>query len=121
MPASAVDWFVAAGMKCGDGSRDKPFYDPWLAIRCAGPGDVIHIAAGAYFGRYDRSSWIVDCPQLTIRGGYSKDFSKRSPWQTPSVFAAFHGYESTRENNLFAGRGDHSRSEEHTSELQSLR
>jgi hypothetical protein len=108
MPASAVDWFVAAGMKCGDGSRDKPFHDPWLAIRWAGPGDVIHIAAGAYFGRYDRSSWIVDCPQLTIRGGYSRDFSKRSPWQTPSVLAAFHGYESTRENNLFAGRGDHS-------------
>lgn len=108
MPDSTADWFVAAVARFGDGSRDKPFHDPWLAIRAAGPGDVIHIAAGTYFGRYDRSSWIVDCPDLTIRGGYSLDFSKREPWRTPSVFAAFQGYESARENNLIGGRGDHS-------------
>ncbi|MGC1299594.1 MAG: hypothetical protein WA869_31590, partial [Alloacidobacterium sp.] len=108
MPDLTVDWFVAAAARFGNGSRDKPFHDPWLAIRAAGPGDVIHIAAGTYFGRYDRSSWIVECPDLTIRGGYSLDFSKREPWRTPSVFAAFQGYESTRENNLIGGRGDHS-------------
>jgi hypothetical protein len=107
-PTSTVDWFVAAGAKLGDGSRDKPFHDPWLAIRSAGPGDVIHIAAGTYFGRYDRSSWIVDCPNLTIRGGYSRDFSKRTPWVTPSIFAVFPDYETTRENNLITGHDDHS-------------
>ena len=103
-----TDWFVAAGAKHGDGSREKPFHDPWLALFRASPGDIIHVAAGTYFGRYDRASWIIDCPNLTIRGGYSPDFSRRTPWQTPSVFAVFPGYEVARENNLFAGRSDHS-------------
>jgi len=100
-------WFVAPGTTAGDGSREKPFHDLWLALRSAGPGDVIHVAAGTYFGRYDRSSWIVDCPNLTIRGGYSRDFSTRAPWQTPSVFAVFHDYEYVRENNLITGHQDH--------------
>src|SRR6185436_17475754 len=107
-PDEAADWFVAAGAAGGDGSRDKPFHDPWLALYHAGPGDVIHIAAGIYYGRYDRSSWVIDCPNLTIRGGYSRDFSKRAPWQTPSVFAALPECEAVRENNVLAGRGDHS-------------
>lgn len=108
LPNLPTDWFASEGAKFGDGSRGKPFHDPWLAIRSAGPGDVIHIAAGTYFGRYDRSSWIVDCPKLTIRGGYNSDFTQRTPWRTPSIFAAFQGYEAVREINLIGGRGDHS-------------
>ncbi len=107
MPSSN-NWFVAAGVNSGDGSRLKPFHDPWLAFRSAAPGDIIHIAAGTYFGRYDRSSWVINCPDLTVRGGYNNDFSKRTPWQTPSVFAAFSGYEYVRENNLLSGRDEHS-------------
>lgn len=103
------DWFVAAAAGArGDGSRDKPFHDPWLAFRRAEPGDTIHIATGTYFGRFDRSSWIIDCPGLTIRGGYSRDFTTRTPWKTPSILAFYSGYEYTRENNLIAGRGNHS-------------
>ena len=75
MPDTKTDWFVAAGAKSGDGSLDKPFHDPWLAFYCAAAGDVIHIAAGTYFGRYDRSSWVIDRPNLTVRGGYNRDFS----------------------------------------------
>jgi len=108
MAASGADWFVAADARLGDGSREKPFHDPWLAIRSAGPGDVIHVAAGAYYGRYDRSSWVIDCPDLTILGGYSRDFTTRTPWKKPSVFSFFSGYEATRESNIIAGRGDHS-------------
>ena len=108
MPNLTTDWFVASDAKSGNGSREKPFHDPWLAFRAAGPGDVIHIAVGTYFGRYDRSSWVVNCPRLTIRGGYNRDFTKRTPWQTPSVFAAFPGYEYVRENNLISSNTDHS-------------
>jgi hypothetical protein len=107
MSNSRNDWYVAADAKSGDGSREKPFHDPWLALRSAGPGDVVHIASGTYFGRYDRSSWVIDAPNLTVRGGYNREFSQRKPWQTPSVFAVFPDYESTRESNLISGRADH--------------
>ena len=104
-----VDWFVAAdGGAHGNGSRERPFHDPWLAFRRAEPGDTIHIAAGTYFGRFDRSSWMVECPNLTVLGSYSKDFSTRAPWKTPSVFSCYYGYEYARENNLISGGGDHS-------------
>lgn len=102
-----MDWFVSAEAKAGNGTREKPFHDPWLAFRAAGPGDSIHIAAGTYFGRYDRSSWLIDSPQLTVLGGYSRDFSRRMPWQTPTVFAAYPDYEYARENNMIAGGGNH--------------
>ena len=107
MAGSNIDWFVRADVRAGDGSRAAPFHDPWLAFRAASPGDVVHIAAGTYFGRYDRSSWLIDCPKLTVRGGYNADFSQRTPWQTPSVFAVFPGYEYPRENSLLSGGSDH--------------
>ena len=108
MAAETRDWFVACDAGLGDGSREKPFRDLWLALRSVEPGDAIHIAAGTDFGRYDRSSWIVDCPKLTIKGGYSLDFSQRTPWRTSSVFAVFPGYEGSRETNLLSDRGDSS-------------
>ena len=108
MPQNS-DWFVAPdGRPNGDGSSENPFHDPWLAFRRAQPGDSIHVAAGTYFGQFDRSSWIIDCPNVTVRGGYSRDFTVRNPWKTPSVLACYSGYESTRENNLIAGRDTHS-------------
>lgn len=106
--ANNVDWFVAATGVRGDGSRERPFHDPWVAFRRAEPGDSIHIAVGVYCGRFDRSSWIIECPNLTVLGGYSSDFKTRTPWATPSVFACYPGYEYARENNLIAGREDHS-------------
>jgi hypothetical protein len=105
MPAQGADWFVAAG-SFGDGSRENPFHDPWQAMRSASPGDVIHVAAGTYFGRYDRSSWVIDCPNLTILGGYSRDFITRTPWKTPSVLAIFSECEAVRENNMFGWQGE---------------
>jgi hypothetical protein len=106
--ANSFDWFVAPTGVRGDGTRERPFHDPWVAFRRAEPGDTIHIAAGTYYGRFDRSSWIVECPKLTVLGGYSPDFQTRTPWRTPSVFACYAGYEYARENNLVSGRGDHS-------------
>ena len=105
--ALARDWFVAADAKDGDGSRLKPYRDAWMALRDAEAGDAIHIAAGIYFGRYDRSCWEVDRPRVTILGGYSRDFSRRTPWQTPSVFSVFREYEGGRDPNLIVGKGEH--------------
>jgi len=102
------DWFVAATGVRGDGSRERPFHDPWAAFRRAEPGDIIHIAAGTYYGRFDRSSWIIETPRLTVLGGYSCDFATRTPWKTPSIFACYPGYESVRESNLIGARDDHS-------------
>jgi hypothetical protein len=103
-----VDWFVAATGVRGNGSRERPFHDPWMALRRAEPGDTIHIAAGTYNGRFDRSSWIIECPKLTVLGGYSRDFTTRTPWKTPSVFGCYPRYEYARENSLVSGRDDHS-------------
>ena len=103
-----IDWFVAPTGVRGSGTRERPFHDPWVAFRRAEPWDTIHIAAGRYFGRFDRSSWIIECPRLTVLGGYSSDFATRTPWKTPSVFACYPGYEYARESNLIAGRDDHS-------------
>jgi hypothetical protein len=106
--ANNSDWFVAPTGVRGDGTRERPFHDPWVAFRRAEPGDTIHVAAGVYHGRFDRSSWIIACPRLTVLGGYSRDFTTRTPWKTPSVFACQPGYEYARESNLIAGRDDHS-------------
>lgn len=103
-----VDWFVAPTGVRGDGSRERPFHDPWVAFRRAEPGDTIHVAAGAYNGRFDRSSWVIQTPRITVLGGYSRDFTTRTPWKTPSVLGCYPGYEYAREGSLLGGLGDHS-------------
>lgn len=103
-----IDWFVAPTGARGDGSREHPFHDPWVAFRRAEPGDTIHIATGIYYGRFDRSSWIIETPQLTVLGGYSREFSTRAPWETPSIFACYPSYEHARESTLVGGRDNHS-------------
>src|SRR5262249_60999609 len=59
-------------------------------------------------GRLDRSSCAVAGPKLTVLGGFSRALATRTPWRAPSVFADWSGYEYARENNLIAGREDHS-------------
>ena len=102
-----TDFFVAAGATAGDCTRARPSHDPWLALRQAAPGDRIHIAAGTYTGRGERSSWVVDTPDLTVLGGYSPDFATRSPWRTPTVFAARADLRVPHEPNMIQGIGDH--------------
>jgi len=46
-------------------------------------------------------------PGLTILGGYAPDFSRRAPWETPSILGAPPGVIPIREPNLVAGPDDH--------------
>lgn len=107
LPCAAADWFVAPGAPTGDGSRAKPFHDPWRALAVAAPGDAVHIAAGVYYGRHDRSAWEIDRPRVTILGGYDAGFARRDPWTLHTVLAFYPDFEGTSESNLLLGRDDH--------------
>ena len=43
------DWFVRAGVSGGDGTRAKPFRDPFQALEKAGEGDTIRVVGAEYF------------------------------------------------------------------------
>ena len=79
-----VDWFVAPTGARGDGSRERPFHAPWVALRRAQPGDTIHLAAGTNYGRVAPSSRIIECHRLSVLCGYTRDFTTRTPWQRRS-------------------------------------
>jgi hypothetical protein len=79
-PLAAADWYVRAGAD-GDGSaKDKPLGVAWKALEKCARGDVIHIAAGTYYGKTGCGHWVVNVPQLTLVGGYNADFSARNPF-----------------------------------------
>lgn len=78
------DLFVLAGATGGDGSRAKPFRDLFQPLERCEAGDTIHVAGGDYFGKLKAGRWQVDCPDLTLLGGYTADFSARDPWRQPT-------------------------------------
>ena len=59
------DWFVRAGESGGDGSRDKPFRDPFQALEKAVKGDRILVVSGEYGGKLKVGKWVVDKQYLT--------------------------------------------------------
>lgn len=79
--ASARDWFVRAGAKDGDGSMAKPFADPWQPLEKCEAGDRIHIAEGEYFGKLDQGFWVIPFDDISLLGGYDKEFKIRDPWK----------------------------------------
>ena len=80
------DWFVRAGAGGGDGTREKPFRDPFQALDQAVGGDTIHVAGGSYFGKLHSGKWRLTMRDLTLLGGYDSEFSERDPWRTPTRF-----------------------------------
>ena len=80
------DWFVRAGSSGGDGTREKPFRDPFQALEKAEGGDTIHVAGGDYFGKLRSGKWIVSIRNLALLGGYNTDFTNRDPWANPARF-----------------------------------
>lgn len=106
--AQGRDWFVRADAKGGDGSREKPFRDPWQALTKAEAGDFVHVAAGEYHGKLKTGRWKIDVPDLTLLGGYDADFRTRNPWKNPTRLLAPKEYKGRRDGYVIEGEDDHS-------------
>jgi len=90
-PAKAIaarpkgkEWFIRAGASSGDGTREKPFRDPFQALEKASDGDILRIATGDYFGKLRTANWKTANKYLAILGGYDADFKTRDPWKNPT-------------------------------------
>ena len=103
------DWFVKAGATGGDGSRDKPFRDPWQALEKAQSGDNIHVAEGEYNGKLKAGNWAIPTTYIALIGGYDKDFKSRNPWKNPTLLRTGADYKGHRNGyTIEGGQTDHS-------------
>lgn len=105
--AKGRDWFVRAGSSGGDGSKEKPFKDPYLALDKCEAGDTIHVAGGEYVGKLRAGHWVVDCPDVTMLGGYDKEFGSRDPWKNPTLLYTPADFKGSRGGYTFEGSDDH--------------
>ena len=79
-PVAARDWYVSAARGKGKkGTKKKPAKDLGNIIKKLAPGDIIHIAAGTYFGKGKSGADVITVP-VQILGGYDDSFAKRDPW-----------------------------------------
>jgi hypothetical protein len=101
------DWFVRAGASGGDGSREKPFKDPWQALEKVEAGDSVHVAEGEYFGKLKTGRWKIDTAWVSLIGGYDKDFKERNPWKHPTRLFAPADYKGRRDGYVIEGSDDH--------------
>lgn len=79
--AEARDWYVRAGATGGDGSRDKPFADPWQALERVEANDTVHVAEGTYTGKLEKGNWVIPFAGVYLSGGYNATFTERDPWK----------------------------------------
>lgn len=76
----ATDYYVSASNGKGKkATREAPARDLGNIINKLEPGDVIHVAEGAYPGRGKNGQYKIEIP-VSIIGGYNNDFSARDPW-----------------------------------------
>lgn len=101
------DWFVRAGASGGDGSKDKPFKDPWQALEKVEQGDFVHVAEGEYFGKLKAGTWKIAVPYVTLLGGYDAKFSERNPWKHPTRLYSPADYKGQRGGYTIEGADDH--------------
>lgn len=99
-PAFGADWYVVEGAEDGDGTKEKPFKDPSLALDKAVPGDTIHVAQGSYSGKLKIGYLMIDKVGLTLVGGYKdKAFAERNPFLYPTFIKE----DPANKNSSFAG------------------
>src|SRR6185369_10965874 len=99
------DWFVRAG-STGDGTKEKPFKDPYLALEEAEPGDAIHVTQGVYHGKLNSGNWIIATPNLTLLGGYNENFTNRDPWHFPSELRFAKDFQGKNYGTILEGSGN---------------
>jgi hypothetical protein len=102
------DWFIVAGSTGGNGSKDKPFKDPWQALEKCEAGDTIHVAEGEYYGKLKIGMWKIDTTFIGLIGGYDKEFKERNPWTHPTLLFCPPDFKGTmRGGYTVYGEGDH--------------
>lgn len=101
------DWFVRAGASGGDGTKDKPFKDPWQALEKVEAGDSVHVAEGEYFGKLKAGRWKIETTNVSLIGGYNKDFTERNPWKYPTRLYAPADFKGNRGGYTIEGVDDH--------------
>lgn len=101
------DWFVRAGSSGGDGSKDKPFKDPFQALEKVEKGDAIHVAEGVYVGKLKTGRWKLGAPYVSLLGGYDAQFTERNPWKHPTRLLAPAEYKGRRDGYVLEGTDDH--------------
>ncbi len=102
------DWFIVMGATGGNGSKEKPFKDPWQALEKCEAGDSIHIAEGEYYGKLKIGMWKIDTTYISLIGGYDKEFKERNPWNHPTLLFCPPDYKGTmRGGYMIEGEGDH--------------
>jgi len=88
-------------------ARGKPFRDPFQPLERCEAGDTIHVAGGDYFGKLKAGRWQVDCPDITLLGGYSPDFASRDPWRNPTQLLCPADFKGARGGYTIEGREMH--------------
>ncbi len=101
------DWFVRAGATGGDGSKEKPFRDPFQALEKVQAGDSIHVAGGEYHGKMRVGRWKVEAPYVALIGGYDAGFTERAPWANPTRLLCPADFKGTRGGYTIEGDADH--------------
>lgn len=101
------DWFVKAGNMGGDGSKDKPFRDPFQVLEKCQSGDTIHVAEGEYHGKLKGGRWKIELPYIALLGGYDANFTERAPWAHPTRLLCPPDFKGTRGGITLEGDGDH--------------
>jgi hypothetical protein len=101
------DWFVRAGATGGDGSKEKPFKDPWQALEKVTSGDNIHVAEGEYNGKLKAGHWVIGTSYIAMLGGYDKDFKTRNPWKHPTRLNVAADLKTYASSYTIEGDNDH--------------
>ncbi len=103
--AFADEYYISSARGKGKvGSKEEPARDLGIISDKLKPGDVVHIAAGTYYGISESGVDEVNVP-VKIIGGYSDDFSKRDPWgEHKTIFTGKNKSENFKPNaRLYVG------------------